>query len=539
MRSFFDDKPQEVIYYDKSREWTLLMLGISFLILLVLLFYLSRKVNYVKKTEEFQNSSSHLNSSNSPPSIIDNKYLFCPHSYCAVSILSGAKRCASDKDAILYDIATEVCVEKNKCPQQKMPYAVNSDGSVNLNGVCENNTTCNCASAITCSNKTSVLFQTDGSPYDFSKMFTISQQPVPIDKGISITPPKINDFSQFCEINMGYIDRISAYCSLDESIEMAPNYSLRYKKTNDTMLVDKPPTYINLDTDEMQSVNKIDREFAPTHKNIMKCINYNPCIEGFLSINTTNPKTFGQLVKDEDGNINLSTYYKDPSLSTFSCRFSNPCTKGFNTDKKLFYPSYDKCLIENIFETDFTNNECGVEEYEVFFTRQEYNGELQKKGFANKTGLSWYYPVWDETINNNRCIRLYPLIIATAVCKVANNNFIIEYIRVEVSGKDFGHYMQVGGSYFWKGINTPENELLFGLMVDGNITKHELIAGQPVNKQFYTQETLCATTNSLRYTHSFGIDCFGRVTHIYPKAYISNDQFSFIPEIILKQFKPP
>ena len=99
--------------------------------------------------------------------------------------------------------------------------------------------------------------------------------------------------------------------------------------------------------------------------------------------------------------------------------------------------------------------------------------------------------------------------------------------------------MQVGGSYFWKGINTPENELLFGLMVDGNITKHELIAGQPVNKQFYTQETLCATTNSLRYTHSFGIDCFGRVTHIYPKAYIKNDQFSFIPEIILKQFKPP
>ena len=76
----------------------------------------------------------------------------CPNGMCAMDTTSGTKRCPRlPSDSIIYDVAFEVCTYPDACPKN-LPYAVNADGSVNLNGKCSEGTVCRCSNKATCAN---------------------------------------------------------------------------------------------------------------------------------------------------------------------------------------------------------------------------------------------------------------------------------------------------------------------------------------------------------------------------------------------------
>lgn len=87
----------------------------------------------------------------------------CPPGECPTNIKTGQKRCAEPHTVLLRDLETEVCNPRNACTSSFTPYALNTDGSFNSDGVCENGSTCRCTSQISCPFFAETLF-TRSSP---------------------------------------------------------------------------------------------------------------------------------------------------------------------------------------------------------------------------------------------------------------------------------------------------------------------------------------------------------------------------------------
>lgn len=83
----------------------------------------------------------------------------CNQGECATNVSTGQKRCPNDANSyLLYDLKTEVCNPATSCTSSRTPYAINTDGSFNADGICEKNFTCRCSAKVGCPNFTEVLF---------------------------------------------------------------------------------------------------------------------------------------------------------------------------------------------------------------------------------------------------------------------------------------------------------------------------------------------------------------------------------------------
>lgn len=104
----------------------------------------------------------------------DNFLTTCPAGYCATSLETGNKRCPLSLSQKIYiNPGSEVCNPSNLCTNTLTPYAVLSDGSVNIDGICDLQI-CSCVKTRKCPNYASVIFTETGKLYSQTAIGTTS-----------------------------------------------------------------------------------------------------------------------------------------------------------------------------------------------------------------------------------------------------------------------------------------------------------------------------------------------------------------------------
>lgn len=77
--------------------------------------------------------------------------LQCAPGQCVTDVLTGVKTCPADNtDIVTIDPTTQVCNSPFTCENTRTPYALQSDGSTNADGVCQPNVECNCVTKPQC-----------------------------------------------------------------------------------------------------------------------------------------------------------------------------------------------------------------------------------------------------------------------------------------------------------------------------------------------------------------------------------------------------
>lgn len=191
----------------------------------------------------------------------------CPTGQCATNLYSGEKRCPDPSSQVVADTLVEVCSSATICNNNSLPYAVQSDGSTNQDGICEPGVSCRCVANVQCSEYITSYFETvNGNPYvALSGQRTIFAQYQDGD-----TTPIVldNPFTQFCTVPYQWLSRSSPGCPDGLSV-----------------------------TDCMGGPNGCDGNL------------YNPCLTGTLAF-----------ITDNSDNFNLSMVDKTP----LACVRGNP-----------------------------------------------------------------------------------------------------------------------------------------------------------------------------------------------------------------------
>jgi len=94
--------------------------------------------------------------------------IVCAPGQCATDLQSGFKTCpVNEIDSITVNPAQAVCNSPFVCDNLLTPYAVQSDQSTNISGVCEPNTECPCLKVSQCADYILSAFTTsNGNPYE-------------------------------------------------------------------------------------------------------------------------------------------------------------------------------------------------------------------------------------------------------------------------------------------------------------------------------------------------------------------------------------
>jgi len=134
---------QYLIPKDKTSEYIILIVAIFLIILtwtLILYFTQGKSSTTVKAYET------------------------CPSGECPTNIRTGEKRCPVNLSApIQYDPINEVCNPPDTCTANQTPYALQLDGSSNVNGLCgTGNKNCRCVNYFSTPSYIEVLFNSTG-----------------------------------------------------------------------------------------------------------------------------------------------------------------------------------------------------------------------------------------------------------------------------------------------------------------------------------------------------------------------------------------
>jgi len=285
-------KPSITILQDT--EYYLLFTGAMLFIFLLVTLYFSRyiykkKYNVITK-QPLDSKSTGLsdNGNENKPIVLSNGLESCTKGYCSMDLETGIKRCPEDPQGIVFfNNKSEKCVSKNKCIDP-LKYAVNSDGSVNKNGVCETGLDgCRCTSNVTCpvyvTTKFSVANGNLFSTFSSDKNYIINQ--IPYTKrndyqgGI-----KLNNFGEYCKLNSTYTSKIIDGCSFTNS-------------TSDFLMdCDKESLYDNRSVSPYSlvpySITDVKKQFCEVQpdddsnwNNMTLCMSKNVCKDGNLTYN--------------------------------------------------------------------------------------------------------------------------------------------------------------------------------------------------------------------------------------------------------------
>lgn len=93
--------------------------------------------------------------------------LSCNAGQCATDLYTGFKICPEKEDDIVQiNPGYQVCNSRYICDNPLTPYAVQSDGSTNIYGICEHKTECPCVNNFRCARYIQSAFTTNGgNPY--------------------------------------------------------------------------------------------------------------------------------------------------------------------------------------------------------------------------------------------------------------------------------------------------------------------------------------------------------------------------------------
>ena len=90
----------------------------------------------------------------------------CAPGQCATNIYSGEKRCPNEQDIVAsIDPSIEVCNSPFACENILTPYAIQSDGSTSLTGLCDVDVQCKCVQRPRCASYITSYFESvNGNP---------------------------------------------------------------------------------------------------------------------------------------------------------------------------------------------------------------------------------------------------------------------------------------------------------------------------------------------------------------------------------------
>jgi len=181
-----DDIRPIVIPEDKSPAWIIIIISI----VLIILFWIW--MIYIIRTN--------------PPS--GGTIIQCSPGQCSTNILTGVKDCPVTADDIKsIDPVTQVCNSPFTCESDVTPYALQSDGSTNLDGICEPNVQCRCLSQPQCAYHVTAYFTAqNGNPFQSIQpqriVFTQTTSGVNANNNFINQPPYAltSATTQFCAI---------------------------------------------------------------------------------------------------------------------------------------------------------------------------------------------------------------------------------------------------------------------------------------------------------------------------------------------------
>ena len=164
-----------------------------------------------------------LNKNKHPPtntlvangSVITGIGISCLPNQCVTNIYNGSKICPTlQGGSLIADPALEVCNSRFLCENPLTPYALQSDGSTNQDGICQFGVTCRCLRTPQCSaNIVGVFTTSNGTPYQ-----PFAQQRIIINQTLVQTAPnagasKVNfkletPLVNFCTITSSWLKNL-------------------------------------------------------------------------------------------------------------------------------------------------------------------------------------------------------------------------------------------------------------------------------------------------------------------------------------------
>ena len=306
-------------------------------------------------------------------------YKKCKLGECVINIQSGLKKCATSDQILIYDDNIEACTKPYSCDYDKLPYALNTDGSVNRNGRCSNYYNCPCVSDITCPDYITSTFEiTNGNVYNIASNQNNYYLIQNMNEHFGTINAVVDEVKSVCRINPDYTDRI------------INNKTTRYKK-GDRFDCDNTWDFTKNAITGSYLSDQCDRNnytMLPSYKTMLLFTQTenNVCFIGQMSYNVdttltnrpqgiVNARSFCQSTV-----AGFANYLKHPEYYTLSCTMGDGCTDVIigvdfvNNDdnqlqiyrnmvdekKKSFFPDYDPSSISNMFDYDLYQKRFGT-----------------------------------------------------------------------------------------------------------------------------------------------------------------------------------
>lgn len=297
-------------------------------------------------------------------------YKKCNLGECVITIKTGLKKCPTSDQILFYDDNIEACTKPYSCDYDKLPYALNTDGSVNQNGRCSNYYNCPCVSDITCPDYITSTFEiTNGNVYNIASNQNNYYLVQNINEKFGTVNAVVDEVKSVCRINPEYTDRI------------INNKTTRYK-AGDRFDCDNSWDFTKDSITGRYLNDRCDRNHyttLPSYKTMLLFTQAenNVCFIGQMSYNVdtsltnrpqgiVNARSFCQSTV-----VGFESYLKHPEYYTLSCTMGDGCTDVIigvdflhdsnqlkiyrnmvDEKKKSFFPDYDSSAISNMFDYD-------------------------------------------------------------------------------------------------------------------------------------------------------------------------------------------
>lgn len=147
--------------------------------------------------------------------------IVCAPGQCATDLFSGFKTCPTTDVSITVDPAQAVCNSRFVCDNPITPFALQSDGSTNINGVCEPETECPCLRYSQCPEYVlSVFTSSNGNVYQplMGQRINFPQESTYVSNtsGVSTSLPPIqynNPATTFCAAPLSWLPLSNPGCN--------------------------------------------------------------------------------------------------------------------------------------------------------------------------------------------------------------------------------------------------------------------------------------------------------------------------------------
>lgn len=142
----------------------------------------------------------------------------CDPGQCVTNIYTGIKSCPdSNSGVLLYNPVFQTCNSKFTCESDITPFAVQSDQSTNISGICPEGVTCRCVRNPQCATEITTVFQvSNGNPYQsvngntttFDQVYGFIDSSGDVVNEQPIIIPVDQTTSTFCTISNEWLPRI-------------------------------------------------------------------------------------------------------------------------------------------------------------------------------------------------------------------------------------------------------------------------------------------------------------------------------------------